>query len=127
MIVPRPATTAEDSSGSMRGDENAFKHVRAHGEANFANLSSDISKRSGLGLDLALSVKAVGVGRSHRLPHRYFRASAVNPQQVLPRLLRDLAVVCTWREETRLVGGQRAICFSRHCQMPPDGVFFYLA
>lgn len=29
MIVPRPATTAEASSGSMRGDENAFKHVRS--------------------------------------------------------------------------------------------------
>lgn len=42
MIVPRPATTAERLPvGQCAATKNAFKHVRAHGEANFANLSSE--------------------------------------------------------------------------------------
>lgn len=58
-----------------------------------------ISKCSGLCLDFPLSVKAVGVSRGHRLSHCDLRASAINTQQVLPCLLWDLTIVCTWGEK----------------------------
>lgn len=45
-----------------------------------SNLSLFVSKCSGLCLDFPLSVKAVGVGRGHRLPHCDLRTSPVNTQ-----------------------------------------------
>lgn len=56
-----------------------------------------ILKCSGLCLNLPLSVQAVRIRQGHCLSHCYFRASTVNTQQVLPRLLRDLTIVGTWR------------------------------
>lgn len=53
------------------------KVLRCFPACKHSNLVS-ISKCSGLGLDLPLSVKAVGVGRGHGLPHRDLGASAVN-------------------------------------------------
>lgn len=57
------------------------------------------SKCSGLGLNLPLSVQAVRIRQGYCLSHCYFRASSVNTQQVLPRLLRDLTIVGTWSAE----------------------------
>lgn len=122
MAVPSPATSTTVSSKHIT--QSIFKHMivcmyvcmqREHEVfwglteilqcfpiSKHSNLSSNISKCSGLGLDLPLSMKAVRVSQGHRLSHCYFRASAINTQQVLPCLLWDLTVVCTWRGETHI-------------------------
>lgn len=133
MAVPSPATSTTVSSKHIT--QSIFKHMivckyvcmqREHEVfwglteilqcfpiSKHSNLSSNISKCSGLCLDLPLSMKAVRVSQGHRLSHCYFRASAINTQQVLPCLLWDLTVVCTWRGETHIKRKRvSTICFS---------------
>lgn len=70
--------------------EHNFDDLDKRGHSNLF-----ISKCSGLCLNLPLSVQAVRIREGYCLSHCYFRASTVNTQQVLPRLLRDLTIVGT--------------------------------
>lgn len=132
MVVPSPATSATVSSERSNAEhiwrsdsiqvcvQAGGKHELLEGiqrtcfpTSKHSNLSSNISKCSGLRLDLPLSMQAVGVSRGHRLSHSYFRASTINPQQVLPCLLWDLTIVCTWKGGPHMKRkGPSTICFS---------------
>lgn len=62
-----------------------------------------LSKCSRLCFDLPLSMKAVGVSWDHRLSHRDLRTPTVYPQQILPCLLGDLSIICTWDEKKIII------------------------
>lgn len=64
-------------------------------------------------------MQAVGIRQGHRLSHCYFRPSAVNTQQVLPRLLGDLTVVGTWSAVEARQHNTQPVCFSSFPFSPP--------